>query len=575
MYWFNNLKIRTKLISAFFAVAFIALALGCLGIYHIKKIDTLDTRLYETMTLPLGDLVIIVDLYQGMSNHAKDILLTNDPDTILLYEKKINQKNQQFEQYLLKYQKTQLSEDGRKVSQKLLKLKKDYDSIVKEAIFLVKQEKYDEARNLMNSQETKQLETAIEKTYKQLMHMRINTAKFIKANNSQIAAQSTVSTIIFLSLAFILSIILGFFIASSITAPIKSTVESAHLMAKGDFTIKIPKSFLKRKDEIGLLAQTFLEMNEKIRYLLQEVAVSVAETNTASHKLSLAAEEVSNEGQNINKSVEQITAVMEETNAAVEQINLASNEIKNQAKFLETYIIDSKTKIEEIEKRAKQMKEMAIVSKETAQDIYNKKQQEIKKVIEETKIVEEIVNLTHLISEIAKQTNLLALNAAIEAARAGEHGKGFAVVAKEVRKLAEYSDQTAFNIQQVIKQIKVTVDKLTLSTSEMLNFIDDKVTSDYNILEKTGEKYSEDAVFVKNFIESFALIASNIASSIDEINSSIEEVGQAVEESSISCQEIANNSGKISHALEEVAQTSHLQAKMSENLSFLIAKFKI
>lgn len=575
MYWFNNLKIRTKLISAFFSVAFIALALGCLGVYHIKKIDALDTRLYETMTLPLGDLVIIVDLYQGMSNHAKDILLTDDYDTILLYEEKIRQKNKQFEQYMSKYQQTQLSQDGRKVSQKLLKLKKDYDSIVNEAIFLVKQEKYDEARNLMLSEKTKKLEAEIEKTYKQLMDMRVGTAKYVKASNSQIAAQSTVSTIIFLSLAFILSVILGLFIASSITTPIKNIVKCAHLMSKGDFAVKIPEAFLKRKDEIGILAQTFLEMNEKIRYLLQEVAISVEKTNTASHKLSLTAEEVNNQGQNINKSVEQITAVMEETNAAVEQINLASNKIRNQAKSLATYIIDSKTKVEEIDEKAKQMKEMAVVSKKTAQDIYKKKQQEIKKAIEETKIVEEIVNLTHLISEIAKQTNLLALNAAIEAARAGEHGKGFAVVAQEVRKLAEYSDQTAFNIQKVIEKIKESVDKLTISTSEMLNFIDNKVTSDYDMLEKTGEKYSEDVVFVKNFIESLNLAASSIASSIDEINSSIEEVAQAVEESSISCQEIANNSGKISHALKEVAQTSHLQAKMSENLSFLIAKFKI
>lgn len=74
---------------------------------------------------------------------------------------------------------------------------------------------------------------------------------------------------------------------------------------------------------------------------------------------------------------------------------------------------------------------------------------ELQKVVES---VTEVLNKTKLIDEIVFQTKLLSFNASVEAARAGEQGKGFAVVAEEVGNLANNSGDAAKEITDLASE---------------------------------------------------------------------------------------------------------------------------
>lgn len=60
-----------------------------------------------------------------------------------------------------------------------------------------------------------------------------------------------------------------------------------------------------------------------------------------------------------------------------------------------------------------------------------------------------------------------------------EFFRGFSVVADEIRKLAEQSKETVIKIQGITNKVISSVDSLSCSANELLDFVAKDVTSDY------------------------------------------------------------------------------------------------
>ena len=164
---------------------------------------------------------------------------------------------------------------------------------------------------------------------------------------------------------------------------------------------------------------------------------------------------------------------------------------------------------------------------------------------------QEIGTVLDVIRSIAEQTNLLALNAAIEAARAGEQGRGFAVVADEVRVLAQRTQSSTEEIQQMIEKLqsgaKEAVEAMMHSRSQA------DVTRDTSA--RAGEVLNDITQSVTSINDMNTLIASAAVeqnSVAEEINRNIINISQVAETTSESVEHSAKTSEELRHVAEEL-----------------------
>lgn len=340
----------------------------------------------------------------------------------------------------------------------------------------------------------------------------------------------------------------------------------------GDLSFRLQS---KNKDEISQMGDAINLFIANVQEIVASVKINTVKLSDSSQMMLQNISNITVEIEAISSTTEQLAASMEETNASAEEINSVSQEIEVLAEGIAQQANTSYRNAGTIKGRALDVNTMAKNSKELANSLYLKNQHAIKDALIQSQNVDKVSVLAETILSIAEETNLLALNAAIEAARAGEQGKGFAVVAEEIRKLAENSKNSVFEIQEVAALIQKTVEGLIQATESVMRFIDEQVIQDYDKLVDIGDKYLNDAEYVTQMSKEMTDSAEKLLKLLNSAVQAISEISRAANESAIGTVEIAEKATDLlseSKLLETSAVNNNGHAN---DLSDSVAQFTV
>jgi len=384
-----------------------------------------------------------------------------------------------------------------------------------------------------------------------------------------------VSMLIISIIYILIGLVITFFIAGSISNPIKEASDYLNVVATGNFTGSVPIKLMEMKDETGILANAIDTMQQSVKDIIKEVA----EESFNVSQMLISIDE--NMGQ-LNKSIEEISATTEELSAGTEENAASTEEMSATSTEIERAIESTASKaqegaimVNEINNMSQEMKKKAISSREAAIEIYRNTKIDLEIAIKQSEAVNQINELSEAILEITSQTNLLALNAAIEAARAGEAGKGFAVVADEIRKLAEGSKNTVSRIQEVTKVIFEAVNNLSSNSSEIMDFIDKKVLNDYENLVNASEQYGQNSIGINDVVNEFSATSEELLASMQNMVRAIDEIAIAANEEAQGATSIAQETSVITEMSDDVIKLAKLAKEKSESLLKVVSKFTV
>ncbi len=359
-------------------------------------------------------------------------------------------------------------------------------------------------------------------------------------DEAQSALWMTVSAVV---IALLVVVGLSVLIIRNIKLAVQEVNQALLALSARDLTAK---SRYEGKDEFGEISRNLNLMAMELQQVVQEISTATAQVATAAEESSAVTVQTSESIDRQRQGTELVVTAINEMSATVRDVARSTNDAAELSQQLNANTAQGRA---EVESTIGLIRELSDQAEQTASIIADLKRES-----------DSISSVLDVIRGIADQTNLLALNAAIEAARAGEHGRGFAVVASEVRTLAQKTQESTGNIQNMIANLQGGADRAARSMQETLA----KAQSGSSNIGRAGELLAEIAEGVS------AISDRNL-----QIATAAEQQSAVAEDINRNIVEINDVAIQVSAGAEQTATTSLELARLAEQQQQLVGRFKV
>lgn len=377
----------------------------------------------------------------------------------------------------------------------------------------------------------------------------INAEEVLIGHRSKEQESKSAFTINFSIMGTLVATGLGIFISliiiRGILKPLKATNRILNDIAQGDgdLTIRVP---VNTQDEIGDLGKNFNTFADKLQNIVKQIIEVTGELSNSAGSMAAVTEQTSvairtqgDETQMVASAITEMAATSQEVASNAESASSSAHEADDEAKSGNKIVLDTISSINALADEVKASSEV------------------IDKVRGDS---ENIGAVLDVIKGVAEQTNLLALNAAIEAARAGEQGRGFAVVADEVRTLAQRTQDSATEIENLIETLQSGSEQAVTSMEQSR----DRVLATVEQATHAGESLTT----ITSAVETISDMNTQIATAAEEQTAVSDEISRNIEN-------IQEMSHQTSAGSEQIAEASEKLANLSHQLDQLIGQFKV
>jgi methyl-accepting chemotaxis protein len=294
------------------------------------------------------------------------------------------------------------------------------------------------------------------------------------------------------------------------------------------------------------------KIEERIAAASEELASGIAEAATAAEELRQAMEQISSGAEKAASASQETVAVATSTSSTLVQARERADQARRRTEALQDLLTDSSNQIaawaNNIKHNGERQASSVVVIEKLSQQAAS------------------IGDVTKAVGHVSDQTNLLALNAAIEAARAGDHGRGFAVVADEVRALAEASEKSARDAQNLATQIQEEVKSVVTLINSAADAASAEAEKSRMVILTLGELRRE-IVALSDGSEVIAKSALEAEVASQEAQKGAEIISSAAEEQAASAAEALRSVEQQSAALNECQSATQSVASLAGQIA--------